>query len=237
MSSSGAELALNFRAGRMTYENGIVSPCLQQGNLSFTLLGDYVNMQWTSHSKSMFIPLPKGKTKVSYVEQCKTGRVLLFEVSNGPTPALHFFWLQNKSIADDAEHLITLRNALVADEPAVKIGQFEKILSDIAGDKEKKSEISLMDILISPITLACIESDSEFFSSKLSAFLPEGDDWSVIQHLKSAYVKNAATMLSMQLSKTWSFKEVSQSFGLPKGKMTGVRAFLELILGSSSKKK
>lgn len=236
MHSSSDDVLLSFRAGTMTYHNALVTPDLRQGELSFTRDGDFLNMIWRSQGKSICTRLPKGKTKVSYVEQCKTGRVLLFEVSDGATSTLHFFWLQAKSTVDDADYLVILTNALVPVELAVKIKQFEKILSDIGNEKEQKSRASLKNILLSPQILKCIESNQDELYAKLASYLPEDDDWSLARYVKSNYVWRAANVLSMELRDPTTVKEVYRSFDVPMTKKTGVQAFLNSILKAFPKR-
>lgn len=226
----------HFRAGRMTYSNGVVTPDSRRGDLSFTELPNGVEMVWTCHATRTSIMLLKGKTKVSYVEKCKTGRVLLFEVADGDTPTLHFFWLQDKSTVEDAEHLTVLTNALKANEPEVKMADFVKIMQKIDAKKEvPKVDCSLESVLFSSQCISAINGDTEFFAGKLSDFLPEDKNATLLQQIKNPQVKAAIKALEQTLKDPSGFNEMCRTYGLPETRKVGVSSFINLILSKSKK--
>lgn len=226
----------HFRAGRMTYSNGVVSPDARRGDLSFSEAPNAVEMVWTCHATRTTIMLPKGKTKVSFVEKCKSGRILLFEVSDGGAPTLHFFWLQDKSTVDDAEHLSVLTNALKASEPEVKMSDFVKIMQRIDAKKESPSaDCSLEKVLFSSHCMNAINNDTQFFTEKLGEFLPEDKNATLMQQVKNPQVKAAIKALEETLKDPSGFNEMCRTYGLPESKKIGVFSFINLILSQSKK--
>lgn len=228
---------LHFRAGRMTYANGVVTPDTRRGDLSFTEVGNTVELVWTSHATVSTICLPKGKTKVSFVDKCKTGRVLLFEVTDSDTPTLHFFWMQDKSSAEDGERLTALQNALKASEPVVKMADFVKIMERIPVKKEEpKGDVHLSDVIFSPQAIEAMNNDCEFFLSKLSKHLPEDKSSTLTQQVNNPQVRAATLALEATLKDPAGFNEICRSYNLPESKKCGVLAFVQLIIDESKKK-
>lgn len=236
---AGGNVFLHFRAGRMTYANGVVTPDLHRGDLSFSVIGDTVELVWTSHTINTKISLPKGKTKVSFVEKCKSGRVLLFEVSEGESPSLHFFWLQDKCTAEDANHLSALQNALKPNEPVVKMADFVKIMENIPNLKRahSKSTRSLTDIIFSPKAIETINENYDFFNNQLSQFLPGDTRSTLVQQINNPQVRVAVKALEKALSNPSGFNEVCRSNGLPESRATGINGFLDLIIDAAKKGK
>eukprot|EP00796_Vickermania_ingenoplastis_P005247 gene5247-3758_t len=228
--SDGA-VFLHFRAGRMTYANGLVTPDTRRGDLTFSDVGNAVRMVWTSHATRTAFHLAKGKTKVSFVEKCTSGRVLLFEISDGETPTRHFFWLQDKSTAEDAEHLAALQSALKASEPVIKMADLKKIMERIPVKKEApKPDINLENVIFSSKSVNAINGDTEFFSSRLAGHLPEDRTSTLMQQINNPQVKAAVIALERTLRDPSGFSEICRSYGLPETRKSGVLSFLQLII-------
>lgn len=229
---------LHFRAGKMTYENHIVTPDLRGGYLSFSHCPDDVEMVWTSQATREVVRLPKGRTKVSFVEKCKTGRVLLFEVSDSDgASSLHFFWMQDKSPAEDSERLAALINSLKETELAIKLPDFVKILNRIPSKKESaNAHIPLDKILFSLKTFEVVNQNSQFFFSRLSSSLPENHHGTLIEQIKNPHVKAAIKYIESQLIHPTGFLNFCRENNLPASSTYGVAAFLNLLIAEAKKK-
>ncbi|KAG5466752.1 hypothetical protein LSCM1_00929 [Leishmania martiniquensis] len=234
---------LQFRAGKMKYAGGIVTADKRKGYLSFFSTGaSSVEMIWASESeKSAPIVLPRGKTTVSFVPQCKTGRVLLLEVNEKDEKRQHFFWLQDKSEQKDNAYLTGLES-LLAERTAnsrlkttVNLEDFKKILATVS---KSKKDVKLTDILSSSIVTEELSSDPAYYNSKLADHLPKGGGESddILSQVKNPQVSQAAAALGVALQDPATYKQLCASFGIPETDPNGgVLAFLNGIIAAKKK--
>lgn len=227
----------------MKYANGIVTADKRKGFLSI-LPGDssYVKLVWGSNSeKESPIKLPVGNTTVEYVSQCKTGRVLLFEVRGGPEKKLYFFWLQDKSTEKDNDYLERLKHVLAAKEtatnpkPVVGLEDFKKLLADLS---KTNKEVSLVDVLSSSIVTQELRKNTSFYMEKLEKFLPVGasEPTDLVEQVKNPQVSRAARILDAALRDPVNYKHLCSSFGVPEtDPKGGVFEFLNGICKATKK--
>ncbi|KAG5492585.1 hypothetical protein JKF63_01164 [Porcisia hertigi] len=234
---------LQFRAGRMRYVGGVVTAEKIKGYLAFFSSGTQtVEMIWASESeKSAPILLPRGKTRVSFVTQCKTGRVLLFEVNENDEKTLHFFWLQDKSEEKDSSYLLSLerilsdRTANIQKRPTVNIEDFKKILVSVS---KSKKDVKLTDVLSSSVVTEELNSDPAYYERKLASYLPRegGGSNDILSHVKSPQAAQAAAALEAALQDPETYKQLCASFGVPEtDPKGGVLAFLNGIVRAAKK--
>lgn len=227
---------LHFRAGRMTYKNNLVTPETERGVLSFCSKGNDVEMSWSSHTTRQSFLLPKGQTKVSFVEKCTTGRVLLFEVdSESKSTNMHFFWLQDKNTSEDAEYLAVLTTALKAKKPAMKMSDLKQILQRIPKKESDEIEVTLERIIYSPSAMEAIKSDTEFFLDRLRPLLPEDNRSTLMQQIKNAQMSSGIRTLERAVNDDGAIKEVCSSYNLPVSNRKGVLAFVNAIIKALNK--
>ncbi|KAK7196897.1 Proteasome complex subunit Rpn13 ubiquitin receptor [Novymonas esmeraldas] len=234
---------LQFRAGRMKYAAGTVTADKRKGHLTFFSSGARaVEMIWASEAeKSAPIVLPRGKTTVSFVEQCKTGRVLLFEVTENGEKKHHFFWLQDKSEQKDNVYLATLESMLaertITSHPktTVDIADFKKILANVS---KAKKDVKLSDVLSSSTVTEELNSSAAFYKAKLAEHLPKdgGESGDLVSQVKNPQVSQAAAMLEAALQDPATYKQLCVSFGIPETDPNGgVLAFLNGIIAAAKK--
>lgn len=235
---------LIFRAGKMKYAGGVVTADKRKGYLAFFAAGTRgVEMIWASETeKASPIVLPRGKTTVSFVPQCKTGRVLLLEVSEDDGKRQHFFWLQDKSEQKDNSHLTTLESMLAERaansraKAAVGLEDFKKILATVS---KAKKDIKLADVLSSSIVTEELASESALYRSKLAEHLPKesGESSDLLSQVKNPQVSQAAAILEAALQDPPTYKQLCASFGVPETDANGgVLAFLNGIIEAAKKK-
>jgi 26S proteasome regulatory subunit N13 len=231
---------LQFRAGKMKYANGIVTAEKRKGYVSFFPSGpNAVELVWGSNVEiSPALVLPRGKTSVKFVEQCKTGRVLLFEISENGEKRLHFYWLQEKSEEKDSAYLASLVQLLAERPPTtnkqtVALEDFKKILANVS---KNKKDIKLSDILSSSIVTEELTNEPALYQAKLAPHLPQGVDSSsdFVSQVKNPQVSQAAAVLQAALQDPPTYKQLCASFGVPEtGATGGVLAFLNGIIKAS----
>ncbi|KPA86097.1 hypothetical protein ABB37_00360 [Leptomonas pyrrhocoris] len=235
---------LQFRAGRMKYANGILTADKRKGYVSFFSAGpNAVELVWGSNTElAPALRLPRGKTNVKFVEQCKTGRVLLFEVNEGGEKKLHFYWLQEKSEEKDSAYLMSLEQMLaerppVTNKPTIALEDFKKILASVS---KSKKDIALTDVLSSSIVTEELNSEPALYRAKLGPHLPQGVDSSsnLLPQVKNPQVSQAAAMLQAALQDPPTYKQLCSSFGVPETEANGgVLAFLNGIIKATKETK
>ncbi|KPI85178.1 hypothetical protein ABL78_5766 [Leptomonas seymouri] len=235
---------LQFRAGKMKYANGIVAADKRRGYVSFFYAGpNAVELIWGSNVETApAIQLPRGKTSVKFVEQCKTGRVLLFEINENNEKKLHFYWLQEKSEEKDRSYLASLEQLLaehppVANKSTVALEDFKKILASVS---KSKKDISLTDVLSSSIVTEELNNEPALYQAALGPHLPQGVDASssFVSQVKNPQVSQAAAMLQAALQDPPTYKQVCAAFGVPETDANGgVLAFLNGIIKASKEGK
>lgn len=237
---------VQVRAGRMKYAQGIVTPDLKSGYLSMIKCSsESVELIWSGEDGTTEnYPLRKDNTTVTIVSQCTTGRVLLFESKADSGAELHFFWLQEKSTAKDADILAKMQAALAAPaSSAVRSGttsssspiqpeDFRKIIASIANG----NELSLSSVVASPLVSAHLREDPAFYHTRLREHLPPGSEseGDLADQLMNPQVSRAAAALTKALRNPLTCQEVCRMYGLPEG-TSGVMGFLQAIMNSSKK--
>lgn len=235
---------LQFRAGKMKYANGTVTADKRRGYVSFFPAGpNAVELIWGSNVESASpVLLPRGKTTVKFVKQCKTGRVLLFEVKENGEKKLHFYWLQEKSEEKDNAYLASLEQLLAERSPAtnkstVALEDFKRILASVS--KSRKG-ISLNDVLSSSIVTEELNSEPGLYQAKLAPYLPQGADATsdLVFQVKNPQVSQAAAALQAALQDPPTYKQLCASFGVPETDANGgVLAFLNGIIKAAKEEK
>ncbi|AIO01789.1 26S proteasome complex ubiquitin receptor, putative [Leishmania panamensis] len=234
---------LQFRAGKMKYAGGIVTADKRKGYLTFFSAGtSAVEMIWASESeKSAPIVLPRGKTTASFVAQCKTGRVLLFEANVNDEKKQYFFWLQDKSEQKDSAYLAALESMLAErtannrPKATVNLEDFKKILASVS---KSKKDVKLTDVLSSSIVSEELSSDPTYYKAKLADYLPRdgGEQDDILSQVKNPQVSQAATMLEAALQDPATYRQLCASFGVPDTDPNGgVLAFLNGIIAAAKK--
>lgn len=235
---------LQFRAGKMKYANGTVSAEKRRGYVSFFPRGtDAVELIWGSNVEtSVPVILPRGKTSVKFVEQCKTGRVLLFTINENGKKELHFYWLQEKSEEKDSAYLASLEQLLAERAPAagkqtVGLEDFKKILASVS---KGKKDVNLNDVLSSSIVTEELSNEAALYQANLAPHLPQGADTSsdFVSQVKNPQVSQAAAMLQAALQDPATYKQLCASFGVPETEASGgVLAFLNGIIKAAKDEK
>ncbi|GET92684.1 hypothetical protein, conserved [Leishmania tarentolae] len=233
---------LQFRAGKMKYTGGIVTPEKRKGYLSFFTSANTVEMIWASDSeKSAPIVLPRGKTTVSFVSQCKSGRVLLFEVNENGEKKQYFFWLQDKSEEKDSTYLASLESMLAEraannrTKTTVNLEDFKKILASVS---KSKKNVKLTDVLSSSIVTEELGSEPAFYKVKLMEHLPRdgGNPDDILSQVKNPQVSQAAALLEVALQDPATYKQLCALFDVPDTDPNGgVLAFLNGIIAAAKK--
>lgn len=235
---------LQFRAGKMKYSNGIVTPDPQKGYLSFLRQsGAVIEVAWTgvnSEVESIYV-WKNTQVSVSFVQQCTTGRVLLFKVSDAGVEKLYFFWLQDKSDARDAEYLTKLKEAFPGRAPTsnasqtVQLEDFKKILASISGNNNV-NDVRLSELVSSSKVADAVKSDTEFFKTRLQSTLPEElvSSGEFLDQIRNPQVFRAAATLEVGLKNPETCKELCKMYGLPETTV-GVSGFLSAIMKQAKK--
>lgn len=237
---------LQFRAGKMKYNNGIVSPDLRKGYLSFTREpGDVIGVIWTGSQAETedTYSWKKNQVEVSFVEKCTTGRVLLFKVNSNGTEKLHFFWLQEKSDAKDAEHLAKLKEAfpgktpVETNTPSVQLSDLKKIIASIS-NTNSTVDVSIPELVSSGKVADAVRSDPDFYKSRLQDTLPEelASSANILDHIRNPQVSHAAALLEAGLKNPLACKELCKMYGLPENSV-GVSGFINAIIDQAKKSK
>ncbi|AYU82975.1 Proteasome complex subunit Rpn13 ubiquitin receptor [Leishmania donovani] len=233
---------LQFRAGKMKYAGGMVTADKRKGYLSFFSSANTVEMIWASESeKSAPMVLPRGKTTVSFVTQCKTGRVLLFEVKEKDEKKQYFFWLQDKSEQKDSAYLASLESMLAErtannrPKTTVNLEDFKKILASVS---KSKKDVKLTDVLSSSIVTEELSSDPAYYKAKLMDYLPRdgGELDDILSQVKNPQVSQATALLEVALQDPATYKQLCTLFGVPDTDPNGgVLAFLNGIIAAAKK--
>ncbi|CCW62034.1 unnamed protein product [Phytomonas sp. EM1] len=235
---------LQFRAGTMTYEDGVVSPCNSRGYLSFIDDGtDVIEMIWSGEGTNLDVSLPikKGETEVEFVEQCTTGRVMLFTINKGAHKGQFFFWLQDKSTEKDNTYLESIKTALAPKQDSsktaprtIQLAELQRLISSISSNN---NDISLRKLLqSSQITEALLE-EPEFYYERIKEHLPEGETWDpkeIKRELQSSHITRATSILGAALKDPQAFRELCRANNLS-ANGSGVLAFLNAIIESAKK--
>lgn len=238
--------ALQFRAGKMKYANGIVSPDTSKGYLSFVKKSpDTIEVVWTgSESNSEETHTwKKNQVDVGFVSKCATGRVILFKVTDLGKEKLLFFWLQDKSDAKDATHMIDLKAMFQAAPaasgatPQVQLEDLQKILANISGGgAAAKENVSLPSIIASSKVSEVVRADPDFYKSRLQETLPTelASSGDILEQIKNPQVSQAAAMLGAALKDPETCRELCRMYGLPENTV-GVSGFLTAIMNQAKK--
>lgn len=247
----GRKPLVQFRAGRMTLKDGIVTADPSRG--VFSLVADPTGafeIFWTAESgpQSENFILLKGQATVTRVNKCTTGRVLLIDVSGQRQT---FYWMQDKNTDHDEEQLKKLKQALeVAPSAAPKqstsqsaasglqIDALQRILADLGADV-RGEEINLQDVIGSSLLLDALKEDPAFYMTRLHEHLPPGTepDADIIDEVKNPQVSAAAGLLQAALQDPSGFREITAAFKVNGTGSIGVNVFLQRILDEAKEKK
>ncbi|ESL11505.1 hypothetical protein TRSC58_00743 [Trypanosoma rangeli SC58] len=168
-------------AGRMVLQDGVVRPLLGRGLLCLlrdTLMDELI-LTWISvdGSEEQRFPLPRGRVRLSWVEKCTSGRVMLFDVDNGKQ--LFFFWMQSRSteLADKTmrrlQHVLERhRHHLIPPRlNAIKMSTFRRVLGEV-WEEAVAQDVDLDELLSSSKLIEALQEDPEFYRSRLMQHLP-----------------------------------------------------------------
>ncbi|RNE98221.1 hypothetical protein TraAM80_09002 [Trypanosoma rangeli] len=168
-------------AGRMVLQDGIVRPLLGRGLLCLlrdTLMDELI-LTWVSvdGNEEQRFPLPRGRVRLSWVEKCTSGRVMLFDVDDGRQ--LFFFWMQSRSteLADKTmrrlQHVLERHrhHLLIAPKSdTIKMSTFRRVLGEV-WEEAVAQDVDLDALLSSPKLIEALQEDPEFYRSRLMKHL------------------------------------------------------------------
>jgi 26S proteasome regulatory subunit N13 len=247
---NGRPPLVQFRAGKMILENGIVRADLRSG--LFSLVQEttgLIEILWTSGSDCDSYIVPSGDATFNRVKKCTTGRVFVLDMKVRTA----FFWLQEKSEENDERYLKQVKRAIgdkttshpgAAPAPAatasaasvpsnsLQMDALQRILSNLGPAAAPEPEPSLQDIIMSQEVLEALRSDPAFYMARVHSHLPEGTepDSDVVDELRNPQVQAAAAMLQAALSEPDGFRELCNAFGLrPPAGACGLAAFLKAL--------
>lgn len=239
----GRKPHIQFRAGRMRFENGTVTADPQKG--IFSIVSDStgaLEVFWNAESTEDFdsIVVLKGQAQVNRVAKVTSGRVFVIDVSEGQR--LSFFWFQDKETARDDDCIKKLKQLLEVQTQSsstktegnrLQIGTLQRILADLG-----ESGVSLQDCLASTSMLNALKEDPAFYMARLHEFLPTGTapDSDVVGEVKNPQVSATAAMIQAALQDPSGSKELATAFQLPSGNI-GTLDFLKRIMEEAKKMK
>jgi hypothetical protein len=241
----GRKPHVQFRAGRMIFANGNVTPDSQKGILS--VVSDptgALEIFWNAEQSSDCdcIVVLKGQAQVNRVTKVTSGRVFQIDVSSGQR--ISFFWFQDKETTRDEEYLKKLKQLIEVpsaqttsvqknDTNRLQIGTLQRILADLG-----EVDVSLQDCLSSSALLTAIKEDPAFYMTRLHEHLPPGTpgDSDIVSEIKNPQVSATASMLEAALRDPSGFRELTSAFNLP-GNGFGTIEFLKRIIEEAKKAK
>ncbi len=241
----GRKPHVQFRAGRMTFSNGVVTPDPQKGILS--IVSDSTGafeVFWTAELGGDYesFVLIKGQATITRVSKVSSGRVFVVDVSSGQR--LAFFWFQDKATERDDELLKKMKQLLEApqsqqasqsksDGSRLQIDTLQRILADL-GD----NNVNLQDVLASNVLLSAIKEDPAFYMTRLHEHLPPNTqpDSDVVDEIKNPQVSATAAMMQAALHDQSGSRELASAFQLS-GNGVGTLEFLKRIIEEANKGK
>ncbi|CUI14399.1 proteasome complex subunit Rpn13 ubiquitin receptor, putative [Bodo saltans] len=240
----GRKPHVQFRAGRMIFANGTVTPDSQKGILS--VVSDptgALEVVWNAEQSTDCdsIVVVKGQAQVNRVTKVTSGRVFVIDISSGQR--LSFFWFQDKESTRDEDYLKKLKQLLEIptqvpstknDANRLQIGTLQRILADLG----EGVDISLQDCLSSSTLLSAIKEDPAFYMTRVHEHLPTGTpgDSDVVSEVKNPQVSATASMLDVALRDPSGFRELAGAFQLS-GSGIGTFEFLKRIIDEAKKSK
>ncbi|RNF09626.1 uncharacterized protein Tco025E_06957 [Trypanosoma conorhini] len=174
--------SVKIPAGRMVLQDGVVKPLLGRGMLCLlrdTLMNELI-LVWVSAEggEEQRFPLPRGKVRLSWVEKCKSGRVMLFDVDNGKQ--LLFFWVQSRSTELAEKTMRRLQYILerhrhhplaAPKSEAMPMATFRRVLAEV-WEGAVAQDVDLDALLAAPKLLAALREEPEFYRARLMEYLP-----------------------------------------------------------------
>ncbi|KAG8345425.1 putative Proteasome complex subunit Rpn13 ubiquitin receptor [Trypanosoma vivax] len=237
--SLSQKCVIQFRAGKMLFEDGKVVPDRRRGTLSFYKEANEVKIIWTSGGTTERFTLPRGQVKFSKVEKCKTGRVLLFEFETTQPPL--FFWIQEKSTENDSTYISTIQELVSQtqsslDESCARLGSVLKSVIH-ESNEDRVRDIEFVDVITSKKMVDALREDPAFYMSRLHQFLPDGTDPTsdVVEEVMNPQVYSSTVLLGLTLRDPTGFHDLCSLFKL-EGSRPGVLSFINSILRECEKK-
>ncbi|PBJ73120.1 hypothetical protein BCY84_13935 [Trypanosoma cruzi cruzi] len=208
-------LAVKIPAGRMLLQDGIVKPLLGRGLLCLMRdsLMDELVLTWVpvDGGEEHRFTLPQGKVQVSWVEKCKSGRVLLFDVDKGKQ--FLFFWMQSRS-TDLAEKMMRRLQYILErhrhypvnapSSQAIQMSTFRRILEEVR-EGAVALDVDLEALLASSKLIEALQEDPEFYRSRVVDYLPSSSATvtdtpvDLVSLVQDSQVQWAAVILSTML--------------------------------------
>ena len=250
---NGRTPLVQFRAGKMTLENGTVRPDTRSGLFSLVQESTgLIEILWTCGNDCDAYIVPSGDATFNRVTKCTTGRVFVLDMK----ARIAFFWLQERSEDNDEKYLKSVKRAIgdkstshsaaatgqpagaasssaAGGAPNLQMDALQRILANL-GSEPAQPEPSLQDIVQSPEVLELLRSDPAFFMARLHSKLPDGTepDADIADEVKNPQILAAASMLQAALSEPEGFRELCAAFGLrPPASpgLCGLNAFLKAL--------
>ncbi|EPY29933.1 hypothetical protein STCU_01959 [Strigomonas culicis] len=216
-----SESLLQFRAGKMTYEDGLVTADPNPSYLTFMQKdAQTVEILWTSKDDKTSFLLPKNKTTLKKVDACTTGRVFLLEVSSCDVesePVRHFFWFQERFSTKDAEYMDAMQRLFdPAQVSQLQLKDFKKILADIHVANTTSQNINFVDLFRTTALTKALNSDPQFYFSKIKEFLPfpNTDSSRLLEEVKSPFLQAQASAIDGALANPSTYKLYCDLFNL-----------------------
>lgn len=260
------KVAMQFRAGKMTLENGKVTADPRKGMLAFLPHPTGVmEVMWCPLDDSepdTYCIFPRTAT-ISKVEKCTTGRVMLIDIQDRQL----FFWLQDRSSEKDAAIFKKAQQLVVPPNPpaatpaaptaaptaapraaapgsSLSVQALQNILADLTagqGGATTSSRVSLQAVLGSDALLAALNEDRSFYETRLAEHLPPAEQRNIVDEMRNPQVSATAALLQEALEDPSGFHEVTTAFRVsPSGgastNSAGVALFLQRLLEEAAKK-
>ncbi|KEG11279.1 hypothetical protein DQ04_02781010 [Trypanosoma grayi] len=226
-SNTASRVAMKVRAGRMFLQDGMVRPSPKRGYMFLLLdpLMHNVELVWSSDDgeEQHRVLLPPDKVKVSWVEKCNTGRVMLFDVKNGNQ--LFFFWMQ--SISTELDDLVMKRVEYILykyrhvsdstrNPREITISTLQQLLGEV-WEEGLAQDVDLVDLLASHSLHSILREDPEFYASRMQKYLPpqtiaQGGCVNPIDIVQESPVKWAAQLMTIMLRRKNTHECLSTSF-------------------------
>lgn len=111
----GRRPLVQFRAGKMTYRDGMVYPEATLGLVTVVQGSGMVDVIWTGSGKpDEMSVITRGSAQFNRVDKCTTGRVFVLQLNGSSTnpSQCRFFWMQDPNEDKDADVLRKVRAAI-----------------------------------------------------------------------------------------------------------------------------
>ena len=111
----GRRPLVQFRAGKMTYRDGMVYPEPTLGLVTVVQGSGMVDLMWTGSGKpDEMAVIARGSAQFNRVDKCTTGRVFVLQLNGSSTnpSECRFYWMQDPNEEKDADILRKVRQSI-----------------------------------------------------------------------------------------------------------------------------